>query len=257
MGLHPRLLAGGREEATDFAPGHVLSERHLVAGNGREFGAGRPVQGVRPDIAENEGSRSDDTAFTDGDVVAQGGVHSDKAFGPDPNTARDNHMGGNEAVILDRRMMADVITRPERDVVTDFDEGLDGVVLENETVVADRFAGEHGGAGAAIGDESVALLPGFCDLGGAQLVKLVVTYGDKQVMGGRRESFRHLIEGHDGQPAEGVGGLERGVHGEAGERPVRVSGEIEMGELANIAAAENNEWFHGSRVLAHEEGEFI
>ena len=180
----------------------VSSERNLVAGNRGEFSAGRPVKGVGADILENEGSRSDDTAFTDGDVVAQGGVHPDKALVSDADTARDHDMGGDEAVVFDDRVMPDVVAGPERDVVTDFNEGLDGVVLENKAVVSDWFAGEHGGAGAAIGGEGVAFLTGFGHLGSAQLVELVVADGDKQVMGGGWESFRHLIEGHDGQPAE-------------------------------------------------------
>ena len=51
----------------------------------------------------------------------------------DRDVAGNHHMGGDEAVILDRRVVPDVVAAPkERTVVADADVRLDDVGLEDE-----------------------------------------------------------------------------------------------------------------------------
>ena len=57
----------------------------------------------------------------------------------DADVARDDDVGADEAVVLDGRVVADVVAAPERDVVADRDERLHRVVLEDEAVVAGRM----------------------------------------------------------------------------------------------------------------------
>jgi hypothetical protein len=54
-------------------------------------------------------------------------------------------MRRQKAVITYADVVADVITAPENNVVTDGREGLQGVVLENEAVIPELLIVEDGG----------------------------------------------------------------------------------------------------------------
>ena len=47
----------------------------------------------------------------------------------DAHVPGDDDVGGDEAVILDARVVADVVAAPQRDVVADRDKGLDWCCL--------------------------------------------------------------------------------------------------------------------------------
>src|SRR5881409_2300040 len=70
-------------------------------------------------------------------------------------TPMNEYVRGDEAVVLDRRVMSDVVAAPEGDVVADRDERLDRVVLEDETVVTRRLR-QVRAAGADVGFEPIA-----------------------------------------------------------------------------------------------------
>ena len=65
----------------------------------------------------------------DRDGVAQRGVDADERVCPDPHMARHDDVRGDEAVVLDGRVVADVIAAPQRDVVADVHERLDRCCL--------------------------------------------------------------------------------------------------------------------------------
>src|SRR5262245_15790584 len=70
-------------------------------------------------------------------MVADRSIDANEAVLPDNDAAGNDHVRGDEAVVRDARMMADVVTRPQRRIVADLDERLNGVVLENQAILAD------------------------------------------------------------------------------------------------------------------------
>jgi hypothetical protein len=57
------------------------------------------------------------------------------------NISGDDNMRSQEAMILNHRVMTNVIAAPKCDVASDLDERLNGIVLKNEAVVANRMLG--------------------------------------------------------------------------------------------------------------------
>lgn len=77
-----------------------------------------------------------------------------------------NHdVRADETVIVDRRIVTDMIPAPERDVAADADKRLDGIVFENEAVVAWRMVRQERTAAPDVADQIIAT--GSC--GGAYL----------------------------------------------------------------------------------------
>ncbi len=105
-------------------------------------------------------------------------------------------MGGNEDIVLDHDVMADMVAAPQGDVVTDSAEGLQSIVFENEAILAD-LVGEDRGPGADVARESIAAGPHRLDLGRPDGVHAGVGQGDEAVMIGRRKTCRDLIEGDE------------------------------------------------------------
>ena len=69
-------------------------------------------------------------------MVAQRRIHPDETGFADLDAAGNDDVGGEEAMIANRRMMADMISAPQRHIVADGCERLDRVVLENKAVLA-------------------------------------------------------------------------------------------------------------------------
>ena len=65
-------------------------------------------------------------------------------------------MRGDEDVVLDRRVVADVVAAPEDDVVADPHVGLDDVLLEDEAVVAELELAPVDRLRVDVGDQLVA-----------------------------------------------------------------------------------------------------
>lgn len=64
------------------------------------------------DVAQDQGASAYDTIVPDSQIVGDGGVHSHKTALTNIAKSRDNDMGRDEAMILDRGMVTDMITAP-------------------------------------------------------------------------------------------------------------------------------------------------
>jgi hypothetical protein len=93
------------------------------------------VQPTRLCISENKCTGADDAFFAYRDVVAQCGVHTNETGFAYMNPAGDNDMRREETMIIYSGVMSDMIAAPESYVIANRDEGLDGVVFQDEAVI--------------------------------------------------------------------------------------------------------------------------
>src|SRR5205085_7580631 len=151
---------------------------------------------------------------------------------------------GQEAVILDGRIVADVIPAPQRDVIADADEGLDGVVLQDEAVVPDGVIGEEGAAAADVARQLVAAALGLPVLLRPRLIHPGVAQGDEHLVVSWGVKPDDLLEGHQRQAEEGVAREVLPVDREGRDFVIAVAGEIVMGKSGDVARPENNQLRH-------------
>ena len=77
-------------------------------------------------------------------MIAQGRIDTDEAAFANFNTARYNDMRCQETMILDNRMMTNMVAAPHRHIVTDFHKRLDGIVFKNKAIFANITFIQHG-----------------------------------------------------------------------------------------------------------------
>ena len=142
--------------------------------------------------------------------------------------------------------MADMITAPERHVVADGRERLNGVVLEDETVVADGELREQRAPGADVADELVPERSGRVVLAGPHRVHLRVTERDEHRETVRRIARRDVFEIHERPIQERRRVPIRTVDGERHDLVGRISRKIVVREAGNIPRAEHHDISHRS-----------
>jgi len=115
-------------------------------------------------------------------MVPQRSVDADKAGFADFDTAGDHDMRSNEAMVVNDRVVANVVAAPQGDVVADGDKGLNRVVFEDKAVVAYPAFIQNGRARTDICGKPVA--QGLCGeiFLFANLVKLGIAQRDKHFM---------------------------------------------------------------------------
>ena len=68
-------------------------------------------------------------------MVTQSRIYTNEALFPNLYTSRNYNMRGNETVILDSGMMANMIAAPKSDIITYRDEWLNCIVFKDEAVL--------------------------------------------------------------------------------------------------------------------------
>ena len=95
----------------------------------------------------NSGDAGHDFALVGGNVI---GMNLNVHVAGGGSVFADTYVPGHDdvrrdkAVVLDHRVVTDVVPAPHRNVAADLDERLNRVVLEDEAVVADRLVGQEG-----------------------------------------------------------------------------------------------------------------
>ena len=69
-------------------------------------------------------------------MIMQGGIHAEKAVVSYPASAGYHYMRGNEYMIPNNGVMADVIAAPQDYIAADLNKRLDIVTFKYETVIA-------------------------------------------------------------------------------------------------------------------------
>src|SRR5215831_12452400 len=146
-------------ELSEFSPAHqrcFLDLSQAGTWNFGSLGCLAHINPVRFSIRQQQRPSSNDTFRANLDVVAQRGIDPNEAGFVDFDTTGDHDMRCDEAVVMDNRMVTNMIATPQCDVVANSHKGLNGVVFENEAVFTDPAYVEDGGTGADIAGESVA-----------------------------------------------------------------------------------------------------
>src|SRR5690242_5149259 len=148
-------------------------------------------------VFQHQRARSQHALLSDRDMIADGNVDADEAALPDANAARDHHVRRQEDVILDHRMVADMIAAPQRHIGANGGQGLDGIVLEDEAILLRLEARKDCRTTADIGCDAIAHRPRGGDLLGSQGVDPGVTDGDEAAEPVRREFVDNFLERHN------------------------------------------------------------
>ena len=93
-------------------------------------------------------------------------------------------------------MVSDMVAAPKRDMIAYLSEGLNCVVLQDETVFSERSAGPNSGFRADIRSQRITFFFGFLAFLGPNLIHLGVTDGNKQVALVRRIFENHVFKSH-------------------------------------------------------------
>jgi hypothetical protein len=133
--------------------------RSRVLGTGEQLGCLGDKHAVVGRVADHDGAGPQHAAPADPHMIANRAVDPEKTAGADRYPARNHDMRGNKDIILDRRVMADMVAAPQRDVVADPHPRLDRVVFENEAIIAHLEVGEDGRARTDIRDKLITERP--------------------------------------------------------------------------------------------------
>ena len=109
-------------------------------------------------------------------------------------------------MVVDDSVVADVISAPKSNIITDPDEGLNRVVLENKTVIPDWMIRQEGTPATDVTRQFVSGFPGLMVFLGTHLVHLRVTQGDKHLVFPWRVEFGDLFESHQREIEEYIAG---------------------------------------------------
>src|SRR5689334_6799569 len=99
-----------------------------------------------------------------------------------------------------RHMVANMIPAPQYGTITDFNEGLNGIVFKNKNVFSDIRIAPVRGLGAHITEQLISLRLSFFAEPFANRIQLSITNRNKEIMRFRRITQMHLFELNDGQP---------------------------------------------------------
>ena len=101
-------------------------------------------------VTEYFDSGRDPAIFADVHVMSDCGINAQEAIFPHVNLPGEHDMRRNERIVVDDAVMADMIAAPKSDVVADTDEGLHGIVLKDERMLAYLHIGPHERPGADV-----------------------------------------------------------------------------------------------------------
>jgi NDP-sugar pyrophosphorylase family protein len=86
-------------------------------------------------IGNDIGSHPNESVIGERSIIADGRVHSQKAVIPHHAVAGHDDLRGDEYMIADRCVVANVVSAPEHAVIADRNVRLNGVVFENKAVL--------------------------------------------------------------------------------------------------------------------------
>jgi hypothetical protein len=102
-------------EEAKLSPAHacvVLNSSQSRAGDLGPLGFRADVDAFRRSIGQEHGSGADDALWPDLDVVAQRCIDSDETGFPDFDSAGNDDVRRDEAMIVNPRMVTDVVSAP-------------------------------------------------------------------------------------------------------------------------------------------------
>src|SRR5438477_1456109 len=220
----------------------------LITTVGRGIRIDSPIHTAFDGVFQNHGAGSNDAVWLDLHAIANRGVDPDEAIGTDRDAPRYDCVTGDEAIVADRDMVSNVIAAPEDDVIADLHERLNDICFEDEAVVTDFELVETERAAVDVRDQLVApALAETIELG-PDPVELAEAHGDEHRVRGRRIARLELFERYDVEAEEGALGDIFLMDGECGHATRTVLRQIDIGDLREIARAENDDLLHPRRV---------
>src|SRR2546427_6658070 len=186
-------------------------------------------------VPQHQSPGPDHAVVANRDVIGHRRIHAHETVLANLTQTGHDDMRRDEAVVLDDRMMPDVVAAPEDDVPAELRERLNHVVLEDEAVLADAAVGPHERPGADVGRRRVPLPLGLIVQTLPEGVALSVRDGHEEFVVGRIVDALEALERNDGEIEQPVT-LEVGLLHTESDHFARgvtwgVIGEILIGDL--------------------------
>jgi len=102
-------------------------------------------------------------------------------------------------VILDDAVMPNVVTAPQNDVTTNFDERLNGIVFKDESVVTTLESRKDRSLRTNIADKFVAAALGVIVFLSPNVVHFLKAHRNEHLEFGRRITLMYFLEGNNRQ----------------------------------------------------------
>lgn len=91
---------------------------------------------IRIRVLENIDPNTQPIIDANDDVIGNRRINANESIFSDRAKSGNNSVRGDKAVVLDHRMMADVVSAPKHDVIANFDEWLDRIIFKDKAVFA-------------------------------------------------------------------------------------------------------------------------
>src|SRR5262249_25834271 len=164
----------------------------------------------------------------------------------DARETRDDHVRRQEAMVLDDRIVADVVAAPECHVVANLHKRLNRVVFENKTVVADGMVRQETATTTHVTHELVTkrfhlmifLFPSF--------VHASVAQADKHLVLSGCVSFFNSFQRHERKLEKRISGPVFFVHCKSDDFVFTIASEVVVGHPCDDARSENYQLCHDS-----------
>src|SRR6185312_1575918 len=164
----------------------------------------------------------------------------------------DHDVRRDEAMISNRRVMADMVPAPENGVVADRDEGLDDIVLEDEAVLAERDIAPDERVRAHVRSRLITLLPGRLVEPAAQGVSLGIDESGIEMMLPGGEALRQILERHHRHPEKLLAPQVLPLDAEGHDIVLGVVREVLVGDLREGAVTDEDELFRLDHGFSHD-----
>src|SRR5436189_3345462 len=195
-------------------------------------------------ILENRDAHANKSLACNDCFVPDGSVHTEETIWLDSAATGDDHMGGDHYVVFDDTVVADMISTPHHDVVAKLYKRLNGIVLEDKTIVAAFKVGKSRGLGANVADKFISSSFGVGIFFRPDMIHPLETHGNKHLeLVGRIDLFDFVIR--DDRQAlvfvlfEVVAIQRKGDH-----LMRRVMCKVEMCQFSPLTNSENHDFCH-------------
>jgi hypothetical protein len=195
-------------------------------------------------VLQNRHTHSDKSLACNDRLVPHGRVNAEEAIRFDGGAARDHDMRGDHDVILDAAVVANVITAPHNDVASDFNKGLDGVVFEDEAIIAALETGPDGRLGTDIADQLITSVLSFLVFFRARVIHPLEAHWNEHLVTFGWIELLYLVKRHHGK-AFIVWLLEElSIEREGNDIVGGIMGQIKVGQLRPLTHSEDYNLCH-------------
>jgi hypothetical protein len=151
----------------------------------------------------------------------------------------DYYVRSQEAVVINRSVVADVITAPQGYIITDANEWLNGVVFQNSTIFADSVLREKRTPATDVADQVISQTFSLVILLRPESVHFCITQGHKHFMISRWIKLADVFKGNHRQFKKRLSFEILLINREGDDLMLTIARKVIVSKASNVARSEN------------------